>query len=391
MITTTEEIEGSLMGAALTADFEASPYSLTGLSSFISDVKHIVSLHQDHPTLNKITWVMCVNSLTQILTTVNKHLPIYIEDLKKGKSIEVFEISSGEYRSEDFWALFDRMCNELKDHPISQRLRECGKRMQGLLKEAEITLNKSDADIFERFFFYKKEKYSEVTVMRKFNLLLNNAPSMEKLKELRALAVAETLQKGVLDFAQTPSQREMKRVKLDAITSLLPYDFEMTEDFKVALAKFYRIAKMEGNKLNINYKQYGKYILTHFYKFNKEQLYAIFELDMMLFLIHREMERIEPLLAEKPLDAPTEQAEELFHFVHPELEDQEAWRIHQAIKRVLRLQGLQTICQYLKQLATEKRVLLPVNPSSAYTEFVRLGMPCGEGFNETTFRKYYNK
>ena len=83
--------------------------------------------------------------------------------------------------------------------------------------------------------------------------------------------------------------------------------------------------------------------------------------------------------------------EELFHFVHPELDETEAWRIHDAIKRVVKLQGIQMICQYLTQLKNDKKVLLPPVPSAAYPELVRMGMPDGDGFNETTFRKYYNK
>jgi hypothetical protein len=86
-----------------------------------------------------------------------------------------------------------------------------------------------------------------------------------------------------------------------------------------------------------------------------------------------------------------ERDKELFHFVHPELGDEEAWRIHDAVKRVVKLQGIQMICQYLSQLRQENKVLLPPNPSAAYNELVRMGMPTGEGFNEITFRKYYNK
>ena len=86
-----------------------------------------------------------------------------------------------------------------------------------------------------------------------------------------------------------------------------------------------------------------------------------------------------------------ERNEELFHFVHPELDEAETWRIHDAVKRIVKLQGIQMICQYLVQLKNEKKVLLPPNPSAAYTELVRMGMPDGDGFNETTFRKYYNK
>ena len=86
-----------------------------------------------------------------------------------------------------------------------------------------------------------------------------------------------------------------------------------------------------------------------------------------------------------------ERNEELFHFVHPELDETGAWRIHDAVKRIVRLQGIQMICQYLTELKNDKKVLLPPNPSAAYAELVRMGMPNGDGFNETTFRKYYNK
>ena len=86
-----------------------------------------------------------------------------------------------------------------------------------------------------------------------------------------------------------------------------------------------------------------------------------------------------------------ERNEELFHFVHPEIEDREAWLIHDAVKRLVKLQGIQMICLYLWQLKNEQKVLLPPNPMAAYTELVRLGMPQGGGYNETTFRKYYNK
>ena len=95
--------------------------------------------------------------------------------------------------------------------------------------------------------------------------------------------------------------------------------------------------------------------------------------------------------ANAPAETKGKRDKELFHFVHPELDDEEAWRVHDAVKRVVKLQGLQMICQYLSQLRGENKVLLPPNPSAAYTELVRMGMPNGEGFSETTFRKYYNK
>jgi len=396
-----DEIEGSQIGAAQAADYSATPYSLTGLKGFIGDLKQIVSLHEEKPTQNNITWVMCVNSLTRIMKLVNKHLPIYINDLKQGKSIEAFEISSGQYRSEEFWGLFDKVCEGLRDEPIYQFLKDNGKTLKALLAEAEITMHNCDPAIFEEFFFYKKRDFCEFNVMRKFNEWLSecHSPNVLKLKEMRAQAVADALKSGIFDFAPTPSQREMDEAVLDPIIHLLPYNFELTEEFKVAFAKFKRFVKMEGSILKFNYKSYGKYLLNHFYDFDSAQVYAIFELDVMLFLIHQEMKRLEPeqekclnpTVNEQPECNQQKPDEELFHFIHPSLDDEEGWKIHNEVKRLVRRMSLPDIIKYLRKLASKDIVLLPLMPSSAYVELVRMGMPSGEGFSEKYFRNCYMK
>lgn len=84
-----------------------------------------------------------------------------------------------------------------------------------------------------------------------------------------------------------------------------------------------------------------------------------------------------------------EQTEELFHFIHPEVEDDEALRIHKAIKRLVAYQKFPEICAYLKELQKKGRVLLPLNPGAIYQELVRLGLPTGEGYTEKHFRNCY--
>ena len=83
--------------------------------------------------------------------------------------------------------------------------------------------------------------------------------------------------------------------------------------------------------------------------------------------------------------------EELFHFIHPEVDDSEEVKIHQAVKKLVKRFGVKEICDYLSQLAREKKVLLPQKPNVAYDELVRMGMPNGEGFALKTFEKYYRK
>ena len=86
-----------------------------------------------------------------------------------------------------------------------------------------------------------------------------------------------------------------------------------------------------------------------------------------------------------------QRSEEQFHFVHPELDEDEAWRIHNAVKRAAAHQRVPEICAYLKELKQKGKVMLPSAPAVMYSELVRLGMPTGEGFSEKHFSNSYTK
>ena len=86
-----------------------------------------------------------------------------------------------------------------------------------------------------------------------------------------------------------------------------------------------------------------------------------------------------------------ERDEERFHFVHPETDDDEAWRIHDAVKRLVAHQRVPEICAYLKDLKQRGKVLLPSASAVMYNELVRLGMPTGEGYSEKHFSNSYTK
>lgn len=83
--------------------------------------------------------------------------------------------------------------------------------------------------------------------------------------------------------------------------------------------------------------------------------------------------------------------EERFHFVHPELDEEEAWKIHDAVKRYVATNKVIDICNYLKELKDRGKIMLPQSPSDAYHELVRMGMPNGEGFGEKHFSAKYKR
>ena len=83
-------------------------------------------------------------------------------------------------------------------------------------------------------------------------------------------------------------------------------------------------------------------------------------------------------------------SEEMFKYVHPSLDDEEGWKIHNEVKRLVKRQSIPDICQYLGKLASEDKILLPLMPSVAYTELVRMGMPDDKGYSEKYFKKHYH-
>ena len=89
--------------------------------------------------------------------------------------------------------------------------------------------------------------------------------------------------------------------------------------------------------------------------------------------------------------APVGRAGKPTFFVHPSVDTDTAWQIHDEIARLVTRQGIQEICKYLAQLSADKKVLLPQNAEKAYNELVRLGMPDGEGYSLKTFTKYYKR
>ncbi len=89
--------------------------------------------------------------------------------------------------------------------------------------------------------------------------------------------------------------------------------------------------------------------------------------------------------------APVKREGKPTFFVHPSIDIDQQWQVHDEIVRLVARQGIQEICKYLSQLSDDKKVLLPQNAEKAYNELVRLGMPDGDGYSLKTFMKHYKR
>ena len=399
-----EEIEASQMGEVLAADNGASPNYLTDLSENISDISTLVCNYSEKPTKGRKTRKRMVNSLIGMLTDANEQLPIYIEDLKQAKCIEPFEVSSKQDDDDKhflFWFFIEKLCEEVRHEEAYPILKRLIVQFNSLLVEAEVAKLNCDPVVYKEFFFRKKKEYFDENVVIRFNRKLHrNKPiSLCKLKKLELEAVLKALNQGIFDFAEKPSRQEVNMVSPELNTDFVPCNFEITDDVKTRYAQFRQFAEKRGPMLVFDYERYGQYVVDNFNQFDDDQIRAIYELDVKLHLIHKEMVNLNKELENvlngkdngKNVSCLNEYGEEMFHFIHPSLEDEEGWKIHNEVKRLVKRQSIPDICQYLKKLASEEKILLPLMPSVAYAELVRMGMPNGEGFSEKYFRNCYMK
>ena len=293
---TIEEIEGSQMGVALTADNGASPCYLTELSENISDIRTLVCNYCEKPTKSRKTRKRMVHSLIGMLTDANDQLPIYIEDLKQAKCIEPFEVSSKQDDDDKhflFWFFIEKLCEEVRHEEAYPILKRLITQFNSLLAEAEIAKLNCDPVVFKEFFLRKKEEFNfENVVIRFYRKLHRIQPvTFDKLKKLELEVVIKALNQGIFDFAEKPSRQEVNKVAPELESDFLPCDFEIMDKVLQRYAQFRQFAEKRGHMLVFNYERYGLYVVDNFHQFDDDQIRAIFELDVKLHLIHKEMMR----------------------------------------------------------------------------------------------------
>ena len=357
-----------------------------------------------------------------VLNTVsdlNSHLEERIEEIKNGVIRDPFYcnfwIKRCQYLNHRGGAL-EKFLTEHSDFPVSQlqtvviikehtinyfndfiwAIKEELETMNQQLDTIKELIMKLDPAVYGNYFRSCMKECEEMTVTTAYRIWVqNNQPlTIDKLKTKLTETIAKALIAGIMKHDTPPTRRELQQVDMEQVIQELPADYELPDDFKKRWAQFCRYTHWDGDILRFDYNKYGRYGCCHRDEFTEEERYAVYELDKTQLLIRQDMEKLLPEQAQKLSSSPVnaaapDQQEELFHFIHPSLDDEEGWKIHNEVKRLVARQGIQEICQYLSQLSAEKMILLPKMPSVAYEELVRMGMPSDGGFNESTFRKYY--
>ena len=293
----------------------------------------------------------------------------------------------------DFW-LDCEIFSELPPMQ-SEALRQKFLNLVNMLRALQMKILQVDADYAEQFFkrMTARLEKSDYTLDYELWRVRHPHPTIKQLIQQQVQLTADLLIKGVLYYDEEPKGDEIAAVKLELVKKGIKHGQELPDDFVAECAKLKRYSYWKGECMfMINYQEIYTYLFSHcFEEFTKEQRIALYEYDVQLKMIHEDIVKLKPEQKdyEKQACHTDISDEELFKFIHPTISDEDGVEIHKEVKRLLKRHGVQMICEYLQQMARDKKILLPPNPSTAYTELVRLGMPTGEGYSEKHFRNHY--
>ena len=293
----------------------------------------------------------------------------------------------------DFW-LDCKIFSKLS--PVqSEALKKKFLKLVNMLRMLQMKVLQVDVEYAKQFFKRMTARLKKSTKILDYELwrARHPHPTMEQLEHQQIQQTANILIAGVLAYAEEPDGDEIAAVQLEKVKKGIKHGQHLPDNFDVECAKLKRYSYWKGEHMfMIDYNEIYTYLFSHcFEEFTKEQRIALYEYDVQLKMIHEDMMRLKPELKDIKTQIPQTNAldEELCKMIYPAIDDEEGILIHNELKRLVKRNSLPVICDYLLQMAHDKKILLPPNPAAAYAELVRLGMPTGKGFSEKYFSNLY--
>lgn len=257
-------------------------------------------------------------SFTVTIATINGQLRAYLMDLENKVCQEIpdidFDLMTNIYNimstklKHDMLAFGNKTIRQILEELFGDQLDKTPaemhefifnntKLMTEYLKKIRVLLDSADPALFEGYVLRHIREHNwedieeDYLKWRKYTDL-----TLDHLREKQEQVLEKYLERGIMRFAHTPSKSKMDKVDYTSHTDLLEFNFKDTVDYKMVYTQFMQFATRKDGMLIIDLKKYGKYIFDYYYRFAEGQKVALFELIVILDLIHKDMVELKPEL-----------------------------------------------------------------------------------------------
>ena len=306
-------------GSCLARSLETQASDSTGFRSF---KQFIVEWDQSKSAYDKIVvedpYARCyfAASLVQLASNVNTGLLDYLDKIDKGKLVEVLNVDFIKFSSLDYWLSgrikYDMMAYQ--DIPLNLKAGdieyssslEIYKAYEAIVSEMAVNFNKVK-DTFEHLELYTpviqqmKEQYSDPFIPYEYAQMkeMYIDPTLKDFLQMQMTACMDLLHSGILNDVLSIRNEEVEAVDEAKLYKLLSPHSKIPANLKELWAKLKKFLEKKGEFMIVPKRdKLLKYVLKHKDILAVDHIRAVFKFDNVMMLIHQDMVKIKPELAQ---------------------------------------------------------------------------------------------
>ena len=194
----------------------------------------------------------------------------------------------------DYWTSSPIFCLLSKER--SDELKNKLETMTDMLRALYLKMKQIDIDYAEKFLKRMEARFHKKQHIFDYQLWKIDHPdyTLDMLLDKEVELTSELLLKGVLAYDEVPKAEELEGVRIDMVQKHRKCNDQLPEGFKAECAKLRRYSYWDGQYLfMIDYPRIYRYLFMNcFEKFSKKQRMALYEYDMQLQMIHRDIQKL---------------------------------------------------------------------------------------------------
>ena len=310
----------AITGFSLTRSLETQASDGTGfrnqLPIYILELDESKTAYDTTAVEIPLTRCYFVASLITWADFVNKGLLDYLEKIGKGECVEVLNVDYSKFSSQNYW-LRGRMKSDMMtygDIPLHLDVvdRECksSAELYEIFEEivCEMTANFNKVKItFDHLELYApviqqmEERYDNPLIVYEYALMKEEylEPTLTDYLNMQVTVCMDLLHSGMLNDVLSISNEEVEKVDEAKLLKLLDSDYQKPDNLKKLWAKLRKFIDVKEELLIVPRRDLLlKYVLKHKNMLTVDHIRAVFRFDKLLKLIHQDMVKMKPELAQ---------------------------------------------------------------------------------------------
>ena len=310
-------INGSCLARSLETQALEGTGFRTSLRQFISHLDESQKAYDMIAVDDPGTKCLFVASMVKWAHLANFRLLDYLEKINKGDCEEVLALDYAKLCNKNYWLRGKKKSDMMaySDKPLKYYLEIWNSdetswdlyqlyeanvcELADNLKKVKSTFDKPE--LYEKLMQQMKEQYADPDIDYEYEQIKEAyvEPSMNDFLKMQVKACVDFLKSGMLNHVLSISNEEIEEVDETKLHKMLEPDYKTPDNLKKLWAKLKKFIELKENVMLVPKRGLiRKHVLKHFHELNGDHFSALFRLDKLLTLMHQDMVKMKPELAQ---------------------------------------------------------------------------------------------